>query len=167
MHAQSLQSVQLCAILWTLAYQASLSMRFFIHGILQTRILERSAMPSSRGYSWPRVGTHISSVSCIAGRFFTHWATWEAHSIQYCIVKYTKAQPLVEDVHTWQCMPDTWLTYLIGHANTCSHLWEFATWSFVCREFTVPLFNWNYTRNWEFFGVYCSWEFEAISRKIG
>ena len=38
-------------ILWTLAYQASLSMRFFIHGILQTRILERPAMPSSRGYS--------------------------------------------------------------------------------------------------------------------
>ena len=41
-----------------------------VHGILQTRILEWTAMPSSRGSSWPRDGTRVSSVSCIAGGFF-------------------------------------------------------------------------------------------------
>ena len=39
-----------------------------VHGILQARVLEWVAMPSSRGSSRLRDGT---SVSCIAGRFFT------------------------------------------------------------------------------------------------
>ena len=46
-----------------------------VHGILQTRILEQIAMPSSRGSSWTRDQT---CVSCIAGGFFTIWATREA-----------------------------------------------------------------------------------------
>ena len=44
-------------------------------GILQARILEWVVMPSSRGSSQARDGTHVS---CIAGRFFTVWATREA-----------------------------------------------------------------------------------------
>ena len=36
-----------------------------VHGILQTRILEWVAMPSSRGPSQPRDGTHVSYGSCI------------------------------------------------------------------------------------------------------
>ena len=36
--------------------------------ILQARILEWVAMPSSRGFSWPRDRTHISYVSCIDGQ---------------------------------------------------------------------------------------------------
>ena len=50
--------------------QASLSM-----GILQARILERVAMPSSRGSSQPRGQTQVF---CFAGGFFTDWATREA-----------------------------------------------------------------------------------------
>ena len=46
-----------------------------IHGISQARILEWVAMPSSRGSSRPRDQTQVS---CIAGRFFTDWATREA-----------------------------------------------------------------------------------------
>ena len=42
-----------------------------VHGILQARILEWVAMPSSRGSSRPRNQTHVSCVSCIAGGFFT------------------------------------------------------------------------------------------------
>ena len=42
-----------------------------IHGILQARILERVAMPSSRGSSQSRDRTHVSYISCIAGGFFT------------------------------------------------------------------------------------------------
>ena len=44
-----------------------------IHGILQTRILEWVAILFSREFSWPRDWTWVS---CIAGRFFTVWATW-------------------------------------------------------------------------------------------
>ena len=44
----------------------------FVHGILQARILEWAAMPSSRGSPWPGDQTLDSCVSCIAGRFFTH-----------------------------------------------------------------------------------------------
>ena len=41
----------------------------------QARILEWVAMPSSRGSSQPRGRTQVS---CIAGGFFTIWATREA-----------------------------------------------------------------------------------------
>ena len=46
-----------------------------VHGILQARILEWGAISFSRGSSWPGDGTQVS---CITGRFFTHWATQEA-----------------------------------------------------------------------------------------
>ena len=44
----------------------------FVHGILQARILERVAMPFSRGSSQPRNQTDVSCVYCIAGGFFTY-----------------------------------------------------------------------------------------------
>ena len=59
--------VQLFATPWTVSHQAPSA-----HGILQARILEWVAMPLSR----PRDRTFIF---CIAGRFFTIWATREAH----------------------------------------------------------------------------------------
>ena len=46
-----------------------------VHGILQARILERVAIPFSRGPSWPRDQT---PVFCTAGRFITVWVTKEA-----------------------------------------------------------------------------------------
>ena len=47
--AQSLSRVRLFVTPWTVAHQAPLSM-----GILQARILEWVAMPSSRGFSQAR-----------------------------------------------------------------------------------------------------------------
>ena len=41
-------------------------------GILQARILEWVAMPSSRGSSRLRDGTHTSQVSCIGRRVLYH-----------------------------------------------------------------------------------------------
>ena len=52
---------------WTVAHQTPLSMR-----ILQA-IPEWVAMPFSRESSWPR---HQTQISCIAGGFFTVWATF-------------------------------------------------------------------------------------------
>ena len=49
-----------------------------VHGILQARILEWVAMPSSRGYSPPRNRTRISFIFCIACGFFIHWITQKA-----------------------------------------------------------------------------------------
>ena len=47
-----------------------------VHGIPQARLLEWVAVPFSRGSSQPRDQTQVS---CIAGGFFTFWATGEAH----------------------------------------------------------------------------------------
>ena len=43
-----------------------------VHGIIQARVLEWVAIPFSRGSSQPRDRTRVS---CIAGKFFTLWAT--------------------------------------------------------------------------------------------
>ena len=48
-----------------------------VHGILQARIPEWVAVPSSRGSSQPRNHIRVSFTSCIACRFFTRWATKE------------------------------------------------------------------------------------------
>ena len=45
-----------------------------VHGIFLTRILERVAISSSRGSSRLRDRTHVSCVSCSAGRSFYCWA---------------------------------------------------------------------------------------------
>ena len=47
-----------------------------VHGILQARIQEWVAISFSRGSSWPKDQTHVSYT---ADRFFTIWATREAH----------------------------------------------------------------------------------------
>ena len=47
---------------------------FFVHGILQARILEWVAISFSRGYSWPKNWTWVF---CISGRWFINWAMRE------------------------------------------------------------------------------------------
>ena len=51
---------------------------FSVCGLLQARVLEWVAMPSSRGSSQLRDRTWVS---CFAGRFFTVWATREDPSL--------------------------------------------------------------------------------------
>ena len=48
-----------------------------VQGILQARILEWVAMSSSRGSSWPRDQTLISTSLALAGRFFSTSTTWK------------------------------------------------------------------------------------------
>ena len=74
------QSCPLFATLWTVACQASLSI-----GILQARLLEWVAMPSSRGSFQPRDRIRVSRM---AGRFFTVWATREALTGMYFHTKH-------------------------------------------------------------------------------
>ena len=58
-------------------------------GILQARILEWVAMPSSRGSSPPRAGTHVS---CFAGWFFT--AEPPRKPMLYIVVVFLNPLPL-------------------------------------------------------------------------
>ena len=82
-HAQSLSCVQLFVTPWTVTRQDPLSM-----GILQARILEWVAMPSSRGSFPPRNHT---GVSCLAGRFLTSWATREAYVDLFSSVQFSRS----------------------------------------------------------------------------
>ena len=59
-----------------------------VHGILQARILEWVAMPSSRGSSQSRGRTQVSSV---VGRSFTSWATRETRGKEYITANYIKS----------------------------------------------------------------------------
>ena len=65
-HAKLLSRVQVCATLWTSSLAGS-----SVHGILQSRILEWVATPSSRGIFPSRDRTHVS-------HSLLHW---QAHSL--------------------------------------------------------------------------------------
>ena len=56
---------------------------YTVHGILQARKVEWGAVPFSRGSSQSRDQTQVSLIAC---RFFTNWATREAHSVQFSSV---------------------------------------------------------------------------------
>ena len=54
-----------------------------VFGFLQARILEWVAIPFSMESSQPR---DVAQVSCIAGRFFTMWASRETHLITVALL---------------------------------------------------------------------------------
>ena len=54
-----------------------------VHGILQARILEWVAVPSSRGSSWPRDRMSLA-FPALAGRFVTNSTTWELPNGSQC-----------------------------------------------------------------------------------
>ena len=55
-----------------------------VHGIFEARVLERVAMPSSRGSSPPRDWTPVSFVSCIGRQILYHWAPGKLWSLFTC-----------------------------------------------------------------------------------
>ena len=70
---------QLCP---TLCYSMDGSLRgFSIHRILQARILEWVAMPSSRGSSQPRDRTLVSCVFCTGRQILYQCATCEGYEL--------------------------------------------------------------------------------------
>ena len=81
-----------------------------VRGVLPARILEWVAMISSRGSSQPRDWTCITCVSCTVVRFFTHWATWEAHT-EYTLGLFVKELSMKTNV----------LFYL---KKSCPTLWD-------------------------------------------
>ena len=66
---------QLCSTLWgPMDYSLPGSS---VHGILQARILEWVAVPSSRGSSWPSGRTQVCCISCTGRRILYQCATWK------------------------------------------------------------------------------------------
>ena len=55
-----------------------------VHGILQARILEWAAMPSSTGSSWPRDWTLVSGISYIGRQILYHLSYLESLEKQAC-----------------------------------------------------------------------------------
>ena len=80
-----MSAAQSCPTLWHLTDYSPPGSS--VHGILQARILEWVAIPFSRGSSQPRDQTQVF---CIAGRFFTIWATKEVHAPYTGAPKYIK-----------------------------------------------------------------------------
>ena len=62
-------------------------MDYTVHGILQARMLDWVAFPSSRGSSQPRDGTQVSH---IASGFFTSWAIREA--LSHCFPAFSSSR---------------------------------------------------------------------------
>ena len=104
---------------------------FSVHGILQARILKWVAIPFSRGSSWPRDWTRVS---CIAGRFFTVWATREGlhQSLLRFIFVYTRILFLIfwlKSFLTIVCILHILpFVFCPVHKHTCTHLerWFFS-----------------------------------------
>ena len=59
-----------------------------VHGILLAGMLKWVAILFSRGWSWPRDQTHVS---CLAGEFFTIWATRKAMILVFLIFSFKPA----------------------------------------------------------------------------
>ena len=116
-----------------------------VHGILQTRILEWVAMPSSRGSFQLR---DQAQVSRIAGGFFTIWVTRE-------VQKYWSGYPIPSPGH----LPNPGVTpasltspALAGGFFTTSAAWEVQSHLRTLQNIKKPLglvlspflfFNWN------------------------
>ena len=81
-----------------------------VHGIIQSRILEWGAISFSRGSSQTRYQTQVS---CIAGKFFTIWATREALTFKgkkqilniLCAVPEISSIPMNYPLEIWSVVP--------------------------------------------------------------
>ena len=67
-----------------------------VHGILQARTLEWVDIPFSQGSPWPRDWTRVS---CMAGIFFTVWATGKNICKYLNICKYSKQFANFKETH--------------------------------------------------------------------
>ena len=107
-------------ILYQLNYQGSpifaTSMDYTVLGILQPILLEWVAYPFSSGFSRARNQT---GVSCIAGGFFTSWATREAHSEHWVASK----RLISADLEAHPSFTSRQST-LLGISPHCTVLWS-------------------------------------------
>ena len=98
MHAKSLQScLTLCDPVDCNPVGSS------VHGILQARILEWVAMPSSRGTFLTRIKPASLRFPALAGRFFTTSTTWEALRDPELLISFSEPNCLVKKSRLSSC----------------------------------------------------------------
>ena len=122
-----------------------------VQGILQARILEWVAMPSSRGSSWPKVQIHISYIFCIGRQVLYHSATWEAQRQRNQRSNYYDPMNV---------------GYLISGSSAFSksslNIWDFSVHVLLkpSLENVEPYFAsiWNCAVVWTFFGTALFWD---------
>ena len=86
---------------------------FSVYGILQARILKWVAISFSRGSSQARNQT---LVSCIAGRFFTNWATREARpGVKSSLLSVSKVRVVSTSLNGWGKKRK--VAYFVAHDN--------------------------------------------------
>ena len=84
-----------------------------VHVILQARILERVAFPSSRGSSQPRDQTQVFDQTHIVGAFFISWATREAQEILETCFKTNQNEPVTQALaYHFFFQQNSWITIL-------------------------------------------------------
>ena len=93
-----------------------------VHGLLQTRILEWVAMPSSRGSSPPRDWTQVSHTT---GGFFTIWATREPLRTKAQNVNYTSLSGALTSSYQQPWMPTV---PGLPEAVASKHHWTSTSW---------------------------------------
>ena len=105
-----------------------------VHGIIQARILEWSAIAFSRGSSLTRYWTRVS---CFAARFFTIWATREALRFKgkKQILKYSPC-----------CSWDKFHTYELPFGNLS--LLQSSIHSFILIFINSTHINWKLLHEW-------------------
>ena len=128
-------------------------------GILQARILEWVAIPSSRGSSSPRDWTQVFCSSCIAGGFFTAEPLGKP---LFVMVARDNLDSFPLQSHSWflKTMSQTFfITVLIMHMHVqlLSQVWFFATsWTVVHQ---TPL---SMGFSWQEYGVGCHFLLQGI-----
>ena len=119
-----------------------------VHGIVQGRILEWVAISFSSGSSWPRNQTWVS---CIAGRFFTNWATREAMILAPIKIQWTI------HVRVWfWAVNFILLLYVYSYANATLFIVHFEIRKCVFSQFV--LFQ-------DCFGC-CPWHFNFCKKRF-
>ena len=92
----------------------SLQPHGIVHGILQARILEWVAFPFSRGSSQPRDRTQVS---CIAGRFFTSWATGKPKNTGVGSLSILQGIFLTQELN-WGLLHCRWILYQLSYQGS-------------------------------------------------
>ena len=112
-----------------------------VHGISQARILELIAISSSRGSSWPRDQTPISSVSYIGGWILYHWATWEVLTLYFLIFFFHSTSAISSHDHAVHSHGHTFNLVMIYRSLPSSRpLWSHSWLSLVlpCQQCFGP-----------------------------
>ena len=116
-----------------------------VHGILQPRILEWIAISFSRGSSPPR---EWPWVSCIAGWFFTVWATREAQEEQKMLLLQKKFHILSNYKISTLCLIIHTHRYTHTSSNSFYHPSQQHTWSLIQKNSSTNDGGYELTISW-------------------